>query len=700
MNYKTLLAALAIAIPMLITGCSSNPRHHSGTISITTAPPATLGENQTATIAATATGGLTAAGVDWSCTPVGACGTFNPAHTASGATTVYTAPGATGPVSIIAASTETPTTTATASVTITAATGTITISTAPPASMEVNQSATIAATATGGLTAAGVDWSCTPIGTCGTFNPAHTASGGTTVYTAPRTAGPVSIIAAATAAPTTTATASVTITAVATATNLTGTYTFFANGEDASQNPTSVAGNIVINGTTGMVTGGEQDYFDLTSMDIFPSDPITGGTIVVGSDGRGTLTLTPTSAPAETFSIAVVNNKHILITEFDAQVTSDGSLDLQTAATSVPTGGNAYALLDTTDGNSFGGVLTSNGTVTTATESDDDLTGAVDFDFTTMTAAFSPPDANGRGTVTFVDPNFNTGIPFTLAYYVVGPEAFRLIEFDGIGFATGSMYGQGTGTFSAASLGSKFVFGQAGIEAPGTGIGIYSAAGQFAGNGTSAFTSGVADVNLGDGSPVLAGSLTTGTSYFVNANGYAGVVLSGANTDGLANFGFYLTDPAINVADPNSTSGGGGAVMLDLDVDDIGVGIVAPQATTPTFSGNFAISLDGNFATSTTASWYSLLGEVTSDGTSKVAGLGDYNEGEIALNPGVTLAGTYTADAANAGRSTMQLTINGAATPNNLTLYQASSSLVLQIDVDSPSDGVGNIGFGVFEQQQ
>ena len=118
MNYKTLLAAVAVAIPLLITGCSSNPRHHGGTISITTAPPATLGENQTATIAATTTGGLTAAGVDWSCTPVGACGTFNPAHTASGATTVYTAPAATGPVSIIAASTETPTTTATASVTI------------------------------------------------------------------------------------------------------------------------------------------------------------------------------------------------------------------------------------------------------------------------------------------------------------------------------------------------------------------------------------------------------------------------------------------------------------------------------------------------------------------------------------------------------------------------------------------------------
>jgi len=48
----------------------------------------------------------------------------------------------------------------------------------------------------------------------------------------------------------------------------------------------------------------------------------------------------------------------------------------------------------------------------------------------------------------------------------------------------------------------------------------------------------------------------------------------------------------------------------------------------------------------------------------------------------------------------MQFTINGAATPNNLTLYQASSGLVLHVDVDSTSNGVGTIGFGVFEQQQ
>jgi hypothetical protein len=83
-----------------------------------------------------------------------------------------------------------------------------------------------------------------------------------------------------------------------------------------------------------------------------------------------------------------------------------------------------------------------------------------------------------------------------------------------------------------------------------------------------------------------------------------------------------------------------------------------------------------------------------------VAGLADYNELNTAQTPAVTLAGTYTADATNAGRSTMQLTINGAASPNNLTLYQASSSLVLHVDVDSTGVGLGTIGLGTFEQQQ
>ena len=66
----------------------------------------------------------------------------------------------------------------------------IEITTAPPASMEVNQTASIAATVTKNHSNMGVDWSCTPGGACGTFNPAHTASGAATVYTAPRRPAP------------------------------------------------------------------------------------------------------------------------------------------------------------------------------------------------------------------------------------------------------------------------------------------------------------------------------------------------------------------------------------------------------------------------------------------------------------------------------------------------------------------------------
>jgi len=330
--------------------------------------------------------------------------------------------------------------------------GSVAITTPPPAALEVNQSASIAATASGDLTAAGLDWTCTPAGTCGTFNPAHTASGGATVYTAPRTSGPVSLIATSTKNPKENKSASVTINPVATASNITGTYTFFADGTDGGQAPYSVAGSVIIDGATGKVTGGEQDYFDITSANTFPADPIVSGTITVGADGRGTLIVTPTSAPAETFSITVVNNKHILITQFDSNAAANGSLDLQTAPTSVPTGGNAFALLDTELADAFGGVLTSNGTALTASEADDDLGGAATFGFAITTgSSFTAPDPNGRGTFTLNDPNFGS---FELAYYVVGPEAFRLIEFDGVGFATGSMYGQGAAAFSATALGS------------------------------------------------------------------------------------------------------------------------------------------------------------------------------------------------------------------------------------------------------
>jgi hypothetical protein len=669
-------------------------------IAITTPPPASLEVNQSASIAATVTNDPANKGVDWSCTPTGSCGTFTPAHTASGAMTNYTAPGAPGPVTITAASTAQPSKTQQAMVNITPLPVlSIAITTPPPASLEVNLSTSIAATVTNDPANKGVDWSCAPTGTCGTFTPAHTASGAMTVYMAPRTAGPVTITAASTTQPATNKQAPVNITPVVTVGDLTGTYTFFVNGSNNVGFPYGVAGSVVLG--SEKITG-EQDEFSCVAppapCNVFPKDPIVSGSISVGADGRGSLSLHPASALAETFSITVVNNKHILLTQFDANAVADGGLDLQTAPSSVPSGGNAFAIFDTLNTYALGGVLTSSGTSITGSEVDDDIGGAANFAFAlTCPCAITAPDAAGRGTIALTDPKLGTTLE--LAYYVVGPEAFHLIEFDMVRFSTGSMYGQGSGSFSAANLGKPFVFGQTGEgSSNGMGLGLWAAAGQFTGDGSSALSAGVADVNQGDGMPVKAGSLS-GSSYFVKANGYGRIVFSGANTDGLTNFGIYLVDPAINVADPNNASGGGGGLMLDLDSSTVGIGITVSQTTGAIFTGNYAFDQGGYFQTTTTHALYGIVGQIVSTGTS-LSGLADYNEFLIAQNPGVSVTGTTTVDVANPGRATSQVTINGAATPNNLTIYQASDGLLLDVDVDSTAAGLGNVGLGLIEQQQ
>jgi hypothetical protein len=576
-------------------------------------------------------------------------------------------------------------------------TPTISITTAPAATLEINGTTPVAATVSNDSTNAGVDWTCST-SPCGTFNPTHTASGATTMYTAPSTVGMVTITADATAMSSVTATASVTVNPIATASDLTGTYTFYANGFAASGAPISVVGSVALDGA-GDITGGEQDYFDSTTPSVIAADPITAATAAytVGNDGHGTITITPTTAAPETLSFTVVNNNHALIIEFDSNATSAGSLDLQTAPTSLPSGGNAFALIDIEDDYVFGGVVTSDGTSTfTAGEGDDDHDGNPHYAFA-VSGGFTGPDPNGRGTVTLDDPNFGA---LAFDYYVVGPEAFRLIETDGFFYAAGSMLGQGTtaGSFSAASLTGSYVFGQSGVE--DVGLGFYAAAGQFTTDATSTFTAGVTDINEGDGTPVLAGALT-GDTYTVDSNGYGSIQLLGGTTDTLANFGVYVVDPALNALDPNNTSGGGGALMLDLDVNNLGLGFVVPQATSATVVGNYAIIKDGVYATTAgTDLPFDLDGQVVSNGAGTITGTVDENDlFNTGLNPGVTFTGTYTPDTTNPGRSTATVTINGG-TADNISSYTASSSLVVDVNMDSGATGVGIVGLGELEQQQ
>src|SRR5277367_1999998 len=333
--------------------------------------PQSLAPSATASLTVTVSNDSSNAGVDWSCAPAGSCGTFSPTHTASGAATTYTAPATAGSVTVNATSTASSKIIASAIIAVNApAAVTLTFSAAPPATLATNGTASLAATVANDTTNAGVDWTCTPTGTCGTFNPAHTASGAATVYTAPGAAGAVVLTATATALATATQSATVTISTASNVSDLSGSYAFALAGRDVNAHAYSLAGTVALDGN-GNVTAGEQDYNNgHGTLSPQPSgDSITGGTYTVGADGRGTLTLITNNAAlgvtgTETFSLVVVNGKHALLTQTDASGTGSGTLDAQTVAGGLTqlTGTYSFTVAGANGNNPevFGGVFVSN----------------------------------------------------------------------------------------------------------------------------------------------------------------------------------------------------------------------------------------------------------------------------------------------------------------------------------------------------
>lgn len=166
-------------------------------VTISSAPPASLMAGTTATLAARVTSDPKNLGVDWTatCGTAGACGSFNlsPAHTASGAQIVYTAPSSVPAGGIVLLTASSPTTSAAnpavALTSITAQPPSLTFTQAPPVSMAALAQAPVSATVANDVLPGGVTWSVqcgsTVPGDCGWITPSQTASGATAIYTAP-----------------------------------------------------------------------------------------------------------------------------------------------------------------------------------------------------------------------------------------------------------------------------------------------------------------------------------------------------------------------------------------------------------------------------------------------------------------------------------------------------------------------------------
>ncbi len=584
------------------------------------------------------------------------------------------------------------------------------MTTPPPTGLEIGLTVPLSAMTTNDTSGGGIVWTlnCDMGANCGTLSSATSASGDTITYVAPATIPEddvpfggmaVNITATSSSVSTVFAAATVTISAVGDTQLVIGNYAFYVEGFDAGGNIYTAAGSVVLDGA-GNVTGGEEDFFDSANATPSVGDVVIAGTYSVNQNGPGTMSITvATSATptvpdptvgvggTQTFSLVAVNSatietatgseiaqQHLLIEEFDTAATSLGSMDFQTFTAgdlSSIAGGYAYILsgVDGTGGPlGFGGVFSTDGAGGFSNDQgDENDAGAVTLNITGQTGSFTVPDANGRGTAA-IGPNM-------FAYYVVNPEALSLVETDGHRVTVGVALGQGSaaGNFAPAAVGPS-AFGASGFTQGSANI-----AAQFATDGAALLTSGFGDTNEVTLSPGT-GSIT-GT-YTLASNGYGNFAITGGDLLGtetdITTFGMYAIDPAVTVVDPNNPAGGGGALLLNLDDDAVMTGVLAPQTdATDVFNSNNAISFGGE-----DPGPVDLVGVLLSDGVSNLTGQGDLNNIFVGLVPAAPLVGTFTADPNNPGRTTVALTIDGAVTPNNVVLYQASPALNFNIDVD------------------
>jgi len=489
---------------------------------------------------------------------------------------------------------------------------------------------------------------------------------------------------------------------------------FYLSGQEAfGPDFYALAGSVQID-STGKVLAGEQDYNDglgVTSPQ--PSgDAITGGTLSVSTTtGQGTLTLITNNSSlgiggVETLAIQFVNTKHALIAEFDGVATSSGGLDLQTLPASLG-GGYAFTMAGVDNSFSpvgFGGVFSISGGTTLQNGSVDKNDNGNVTIATPLSGTLSAFDSFGRGTITS---NLNyAGTPIALNYYAVGPEAIRIIDVDPSDSAIGSAFGQGANAanFSNASLGTS-VFGLNGSPYPAN----YAAAGMFSTTNTSsprADFSGMADDSELIGYQLPATPIS-GT-YSIASNGYGSLTMVAGDLGDVSALGIYMTDPNLNLSDPNNTTSGlGGGLIADMDPVLVGgTGLVIPQTDTSTasFTGKYVFGAQ---------SFYTIFefdfvgqGSVTSGAFSGTGLASDpfLTLGSSATDSGVKFAGTPLADTSNPGRYSLFTTntkpnplnvkIGSTTTPFNVVIYQASGGQLFWVDED-----LSSVFFGLLQQQ-
>ena len=333
-----------------------------------------------------------------------------------------------------------------------------------------------------------------------------------------------------------------------------------------------------------------------------------------------------------------------------------------------------------------------------------------------FTGTYTAPDGNGRGVITLSSspdvpgPCGSTPLPACTqyVYYLVTSEVLQLTSMTNVGSAanTGTAFGQGSFASGAAddtALTGGFVFSYYGFGDNNNGGDSDAAAGQFATDGNGNVVSGIMDLNVADGGSPTPSIATSGISLAGSTYAFSGSARGTLTTPSGQNYNVYLTDPNLNLLDPNNTSGGGGALLFEADNPSTAygnaIGMLIPQASpaSSALTGSYAVllstqsnlggccnydgGLTGDFTVSTsTAGAFSGEGDFQGTGT---------NNATLITGP---LTGTFSADASNPGHFTGTITTTpsfpfgiGGTTPGteNVDYFMANGSQGFIIETDS-----------------
>jgi len=717
MNFKngirgeSFLSLAALILALFSSACgggSSQPGTQSRSISVVLSPlSSSVVPGGTAAASATVSNDSAHAGVAWSCTPTSACGLFSPPLTDSGMATLYTAPALVptgGQVTVTAKSVTDNSKSASSTLMITDSASAVQIDMPPPPTIQPSQTVNVSASVSHDT--AGVSWSCSPAGICGTFSPASTGNEIATSYTAPASAASgTAIIITATSVTDSgkSASAGTLISPMASNATLTGQYVFFLTSPTGNRGTASLLGSIGLNGD-GTVTGGIADIISPGVLDlqdqILPTSanpqPNTSS-YTVDTTGHGTMKLRTASGQQLGFSFALTSSAHALLTEIDGNPGS-GTMDLQQHPAagfnvSQVNGGFSFTMTGTAKANaatnvSFGGVFTADG-IGSLTNGTLDINTAATISTSPFSGSFSGPDSNGRGTL-----QLGGGRSFT--YYVISSKALRLFEADNLNLMGGSAYAQGG---SVVFLGDNYFYQHSGWSSAGR----TTTAGEFfIAEAESDISGGISDSNA-DGSPADPKSaVKVAGSYASLPDGTGSLTLVDAG--GTSTFNLYVVDRNVNTLDPNASptgffSGGGNALMLHTDANVNGTGVMI-RNTNPGFSpflGNNALQLTNAITTSTTNE-VDLTGFVAADGGAYLFGLADYDQSDSS-NPvavlGASVTGSFVADTLNQGRATGSITIptpstagaypfiSAATSSFNVAYYRINSSQTFMLQTDT-----------------